>query len=357
MGLFELISADGHRLKKAATTNGGEWSGPCPFCGGRDRFRVWPKTGRYWCRGCGKAGDSIQYLRDGRGLSFHDACKVVGRTPSLRASAPRPAPPVWTPRHREAQSETWLKQARVFIDQAIENLWTPSGAAVRQWLHTEKGLSEATIKRAMLGYVSRDLYASRAAWGLPADEKKVWLPAGLVIPLLQGGSVQRLRIRRTEDTGPRYVVVSGSSSAPMTWSQDKGAVVVVESELDGLLLYQIAVDLCGVVALGNAQARPDPPTHELLQNTPLILVALDSDDAGAKASWQFWPQTYGAKARRWPSILGKDASEARQKGLNIRDWLIAGLFRSEERFERFAIMTIDGGLSDREAMLELQKIN
>jgi hypothetical protein len=59
--------------------------------------------------------------------------------------------------------------------------------------------------------------------------------------------------------------------------------------------------------------------------------------------------------KRWLSILGKDASEARQRGLNIRNWIIAGMFGNEERFERFAIQTVDGGLSDREAMAEIQK--
>ena len=350
MGLFELITADGFGLKKAALTNGGEYAGACPFCGGRDRFRVWPKTGRFWCRGCNKAGDEIQYLRDARGLSFHDACEVVGRTPTLRASAPRPAAPAWTPRHREAPPEVWQAKARAFLDDAIKNLWTPAGAAVRQWLHVEKGLSDVSIKRAMLGYASRDLYTPRQAWGLPDDEKGLWLPSGLVIPHTVDGAVHRLRIRRTADTGPRYVVVSGSSSAPMTWGRDKGAVVIVESELDGLLLEQAAGDLCGVIALGNAQAKPDTATHELLQNTPVILVALDGDEAGARAAWQFWPDIYGPKARRWLCPAGKDASEANQKGLSIRDWIIAGTFGDEGLFERFAIQTVDGGLSDKEAM-------
>ena len=65
-------------LKKASGTNGGEWQGPCPACGGDDRFHVWPEQnegkGAYWCRGCGKTGDNIQYLRDFCGLSFRDAC-------------------------------------------------------------------------------------------------------------------------------------------------------------------------------------------------------------------------------------------------------------------------------------------
>jgi len=29
-------------VKRVATTGGGEYAGPCPMCGGRDRFRKWP---------------------------------------------------------------------------------------------------------------------------------------------------------------------------------------------------------------------------------------------------------------------------------------------------------------------------
>ena len=98
MTLLDLIPG----LKRTATTNGGEYAGPCPFCGGRDRFRVWPDqgtTGRYWCRGCGKHGDGIQLLRDRDGLSYRDACERLGVMPSLsgnpghRPGRPPPGPP------------------------------------------------------------------------------------------------------------------------------------------------------------------------------------------------------------------------------------------------------------------------
>ena len=37
--LLALISLDTD-LKRIASTGGGEYAGPCPFCGGRDRFQV-----------------------------------------------------------------------------------------------------------------------------------------------------------------------------------------------------------------------------------------------------------------------------------------------------------------------------
>ena len=76
MNLLDLVEQD---VKVSRVGAGREYAGPCPLCGGEDRFRVWPDTGRYWCRGCGAMGDVIQYLRDVRGMSYREACRVVGR--------------------------------------------------------------------------------------------------------------------------------------------------------------------------------------------------------------------------------------------------------------------------------------
>jgi hypothetical protein len=81
-------------LRHAASTGGGEWCGPCPGCGGCDRFRMWPEKGRYWCRGCNKKGDAI--LRDFRGLSFREAARRVGK--NLGPYQPKPAADLlWLP--------------------------------------------------------------------------------------------------------------------------------------------------------------------------------------------------------------------------------------------------------------------
>lgn len=60
------------------TSQHGELAGPCPFCGGHDRFVVWPpgsaggrqRDGRSWCRRCGWAGDAIELYRTLRNVSF-----------------------------------------------------------------------------------------------------------------------------------------------------------------------------------------------------------------------------------------------------------------------------------------------
>jgi hypothetical protein len=334
MNLLELLNIDGFNLEMVTTIKGGEYAGPCPWCGGKDRFLVWPdqKGGRYWCRQCEKKGDSIQYLRDFHNLPYFEACQKVGIEPAksrFSALPRRLSKPAFTPKVTTVPDSHWRNEATAFLNAAKRNLWTDANKDAQTFLHG-KGLSDETIRAASLGWNPKDIYRDRKIWGLLPEIKDngkpnfLWLPAGLVIPCFTNEKIIRLRIRRLEGD-PRYVIISGSDTRPMTWSMNRKVIIIVESELDGLLLQQEAGDLVGVVALGSAQAKPDILTHDALTNADKILVSLDTDDAGAKAAWGFWPKTYGSKVKRWPCIMGKDPSEAWRNGLDIRAWIIAGM--------------------------------
>lgn len=54
--------------------------GPCPMCGGKDRFRFDDREGRgtYFCSGCG-AGDGVQLAMGITGQSFRDVAREVER--------------------------------------------------------------------------------------------------------------------------------------------------------------------------------------------------------------------------------------------------------------------------------------
>lgn len=341
MSLLNLISG----LIRNSTTKGGEYAGPCPFCGGNDRFRVWPEegtSGRYWCRGCGKHGDSITLLRERDGLSYQDACDRLGIVPSLKWNLGPPvrrAGSAWAPREPSLPPESWQERAASFLAGCQKTLAGPSGDTARAFL-SDRGLRSETVTAAGLGWNIADRYESREAWGLQPEmnehgkPRRVWLPAGLFIPCFdKEGRIIRLRVRRPDPVdGPRYVMVPGSSSVPMTWGLDMKLLVLVESELDGLLLFQEAGDLAGVVALGSAQLRPDKVTHTAINQANLVLNCLDSDEAGAKEAWTWWKRTY-KKIIRWPVPVGKDPTEAFQKGLNLRAWIMAGLpaVKLEER--------------------------
>ena len=81
------LARRGIRLRRA----GRELVGPCPVCGGTDRFAV--HTGkRIWnCRGCGRGGDVIALVQHIDGSTFRDAVKTLtgDSTSGQRSSAPR----------------------------------------------------------------------------------------------------------------------------------------------------------------------------------------------------------------------------------------------------------------------------
>jgi DNA primase len=151
MILLDLFSHD-MTLRRVASTRGGEYAGPCPWYGGRDRFWVWPhaERPRYWCRQCNRNGDAIQYLRDLHGLTYHEACARLGLPIDWHPAPPRPhapkPPPLAVP-----PNPVWQAQARAVIERCEQILWTPAGAQALNYLR-RRGLQDDTIQTARLGY-------------------------------------------------------------------------------------------------------------------------------------------------------------------------------------------------------------
>jgi hypothetical protein len=147
-----------------------------------------------------------------------------------------------------------------------------------------------------------------------------------VIPALtENGGLLRVKVRRPGKEEPRYVFISGGSA--QTWMLPGGpgsCHVVVESELDGLLLRQEARDVCGVVILGSASARPDATATARLKAAENVLLSLDADPAGAKQAWVWWTRHF-PKARRWPPVRGKDITDMLRAGVSLLAWVEAGL--------------------------------
>ena len=53
--------------------SGVEWIGPCPICGGTDRFGINTRKGQFLCRRCGGKGDEIGLVMFVRGIDFKAA--------------------------------------------------------------------------------------------------------------------------------------------------------------------------------------------------------------------------------------------------------------------------------------------
>ena len=58
-----------------------ERCGPCPKCGGEDRFSINTKKGVWNCRQCGVGGDVIELVEHLDGVDFIGACKTLAGEP------------------------------------------------------------------------------------------------------------------------------------------------------------------------------------------------------------------------------------------------------------------------------------
>jgi DNA primase len=336
--ILTILESRGFILHRMASTSGGEWAGPCPVCGGRDRFRVWPsrsRQGAFFCRQCGKHGDLIEYFRWAEGKTYAEACEAAGveakkdftYTPKLRLSQQER----FIPKLPTTPSEEWREHALKFVEQANKALLNNDSALERLRLH--RGLNRETVGLHMIGMNKASFYRPREAWGLSkvlkADgrPKRLWIPRGLVIPCFFDGCLVRLRVRRPDADlegpySPKYYFVPGGNSSALKLGSKRRIYIVVESELDGFLLFQHVWDVAGVIALGSAQQKPDTGTVKHLEEAVLILVALDYDMAGNKGV-KWWLRTF-PNAKHWPPVTGKDPGDMNGK-VDLRAWAMAGL--------------------------------
>jgi AAA domain/Zinc-binding domain of primase-helicase len=71
--ILEIAQRAGAKLKRAGATS---WAGPCPACGGTDRFAIDTQKGAFICRGFG-GGNVITMTEHALGLSFPEALKFI----------------------------------------------------------------------------------------------------------------------------------------------------------------------------------------------------------------------------------------------------------------------------------------
>lgn len=350
-------------LKKAAA---GEYHGPCPACGGADRFRVWTDQGhrgRYWCRSCDIKGDDVQFCRDVLGMDFPDACRATGNHHLIKepASPPTlkrrpPMAPVEAPGQAEGGPDPrqWSEQAAKVARWCHRVLMKSPGLLA--WLERERGITAVTAEAWQLGFCPERQESDPQKWGFAAGAPPVRVSRGLVIPHTQpNGQITGLKIRvfsasdnvfpdAPQEPNPRYIGVRGGGKCAWvlqpTPEPVTGPVVLVESELDALLLAQELDLMINPVALLTASRRPDRAT---LPPGPLLF-SLDFDDAGRKA-FAWWKNQHQAAAA--PPATGKDITDMHRAGIDAQAWLKkclahAGLL-SPEHLNPYAHFTLLAG--------------
>jgi DNA primase len=345
MNLLDLISRD-VPLRRTSSKHGGEFSGPCPLCRrGKDRFKVWPVLRRWAClgfkagrAGCDRSGDAVDYLRQRDGMSYADACAQLGRT-QIVCPGRLPAPQILSvsaPAQLRPPSDVWQTRAAAWIRECETLLFDQQGSGARCWLE-QRGLTEATIRQARLGYNPYDRHEVRARWGLPPASqgcsRSVWLPRGILIPWLVGGDIWRINVRRpltpqqTEDGQPKYVGPAGFS--PALYGADyltlDKPVVLVEGEIDALTVQQVAGDLVTAVATGATGGARRAGWVAQLALAPVVLVAFDVDPNAAGDQAAAWWLRVLTSARRLRPVGCKDVNAMHTAGIDVRAWVQTGL--------------------------------
>src|SRR5579859_1482108 len=178
--LMTLLKEDGYEVVWKSHSRGGQYNGPCPWCGGKDRFRVQPEQGTFgWfaCNQCERSGSAVDYLMLKRGWSKGRALAQVGWMPNEEKT---PAPLVPRSAHQERPHwdeppQCWRATAQAFADYCRGVLWSEQGEPALDYLR-QRSLTDQTIQEAGLGYYPRETTGSAKAWGRP-----VKLSPGIVI--------------------------------------------------------------------------------------------------------------------------------------------------------------------------------
>lgn len=367
---------DGTKIKKASARFGGEYHSPCPKCGGKDRFCVFPEqpgghiamqngiTGTWACpRHCEAGGDAIELLMWAGGLTFREACDELRidlheRTQEERRKY-RPLRPLparntdtWTPTSYATPPDAWTTQATKLASEAHTRLLeTP---AVLSYL-AKRGLPLDAVRRYGLGYIEGEdkegtcIYRQRSAFGLQPKERDgklvraLRIPRGITIPCWSDDThTQALRIRirkRNTDLAEgedKYILIAQPAppySAPLRLAPigvvpELATWAVVESELDAMLIHHASGGKVGALSILTASGKPDAAAHAALSAAARILMVMDWDakpdgTIPTAKNWLWWRDRY-PQARIWPVPEGKDPGEAFAKGVDIREWLRGG---------------------------------
>jgi Toprim domain/CHC2 zinc finger len=92
----------------------GECIGPCPLCGGRDRFSINVHKQVWNCRGCAKGGDVVDLVQHLDGVDFRTAVQTLG------GDERRPVAPIAKPTEPKESDEEKTKRALKIWDEASE---------------------------------------------------------------------------------------------------------------------------------------------------------------------------------------------------------------------------------------------
>lgn len=247
----DLLPLVGSELKKA----GSYYVGPCPFCGGRDRFTLkhTPDGDRWHCRHCGdgKYHSVIDYVMARDQIDFIGACKIFDNgLPQPATNKNKPAAQV------VKQAPDADTQARMLatMDKAAEALEEPEGLAAQEYLF-ERGLNPTTWEAWHIG--AAVVYDAKIKKNRPA----ISIPWYYMDAQREVITAIKYRFIDNEPDGLRYTAAPGSVFVLFgAWSaiSTDHVLLLVEGEINALSLWQCLPRGVSVLSIGSdSNGRPE----------------------------------------------------------------------------------------------------
>ncbi len=293
-----------------------ELSGPCPKCGGTDRFHC--TADWFMCRQCHeKRGDAIEFVMWHNSVDFKEAVAILTSAPLpaaliRRSSAPR--------RHTE-QPVDWQRSAAQRVAQAHQRLMDDNDMEAengRRYLEHVRKLEPHVWQAFKLGFTP--------GASLPGTQGKQTAPA-IVIPWYRSGKVCAVRYRflgvqeysddedrqraekQTALTGSNFQGTLFGGQALDTGIAQLSTLIICEGELNACSIWQVAHDThIGVLSLGSESASITPKMADYAKQYARVIVWLDKEER-AQAVMTALPGAYGVK-----SPNGQDANDLLKAG-------------------------------------------
>ena len=290
--------------------SGANMFGLCPFHGEKTAsFSVAPDKGIYYCFGCHKGGNAVNFMMEIEGLSYPDAVRSLAKRVGMEV----PDDEQYQSKYRQ-QERLWAlhKEAARFFHAKLQ---APEGAAALQYA-LGRGMAKSTIIHFGIGYAP-DTWSSLVDHlrkkGYTDQELR---DSGLVTVSKKNGNLfdrfrDRLmfpiidvrgnvigfggRIMKNDPNAAKYL----NSPETLIFNKRKNLfglnvakktkhpyMIMVEGYMDAIALHQYGFD-CAVASLGTSLTEE----HAVLLSryTENVVLIYDGDEAGQRAAQRAIP--------------------------------------------------------------------
>ncbi|MDX9781547.1 MAG: DNA primase [Bacteroidales bacterium] len=161
----------------------------CPFHNEKTpSFSVSPSKGIYKCFGCGKAGNTVNFVMEHEHLTYVEALKFLGRKYGIEVEEREESE---AEVQQRLKSESLLVVSEFARDFYVNSLWNSQrGRSVALSYFQERGFSEETIRKFQLGWAPEGREGSMSSAALRAGYKKEFvISSGLGVEREQTGEL------------------------------------------------------------------------------------------------------------------------------------------------------------------------